>query len=66
MPGAPSLALLALEMRAWPELGLFFASWPLLLAQKHGDGHAVLVLPPFGATDAYTSPLRVMLCHWSR
>ena len=61
VPGAPSLALLALEMRAWPELGLYFASWPLLLAQRHGDGHAVLVLPPFGATDAYTSPMRVLL-----
>ncbi len=60
-PGAPSLALLALEVRAWPELALYFASWPLLLAQKHGDGHSVLVLPPFGATDAYTSPLRVAL-----
>jgi hypothetical protein len=61
VPGAPSLALLALEMRAWPELGLFFASWPLLLAQKRGDGHAVLVLPPLGATDAATSPMRVLL-----
>lgn len=61
VPGAPSLALLALEMRAWPELGLFLASWPLLLAQRHGDGHSVLVLPPFGATDAYTSPMRVLL-----
>lgn len=59
--GAPSLALLALEMRAWPELGLFLAAWPLLLAQPRGDGHAVLVLPPFGATDASTSPLRVVL-----
>jgi len=58
---APSLALLALEMRAWPELALFFASWPLLLAQSRGDGHSVLVLPPFGATDMSTSPLRVML-----
>ena len=60
-PGAPSLALLALEMRAWPELGLYFASWPLLLAQRRGDGHSVLVLPPFGTTDAYTSPLRIAL-----
>ena len=59
--GAPSLALLALEMRAWPELGLFLASWPLWLAQPRGDGHPVLVLPPFGATDAYTSPLRAVL-----
>jgi hypothetical protein len=60
-PGAPSLALLALEMRAWPELALYFASWPLLLAQPRGDGHCVLVLPPFGATDAATTPLRVAL-----
>jgi len=61
VPGAPSLALLALEVRAWPELALYFASWPLLLAQPRGDGHSVLVLPPFGATDASTSPLRVAL-----
>jgi pimeloyl-ACP methyl ester carboxylesterase len=61
VPGAPSLALLALEMRAWPELALYFASWPLLFAQRHGDGHSVLVLPPFGATDAYTGPMRVLL-----
>jgi pimeloyl-ACP methyl ester carboxylesterase len=59
--GAPSLALLALEMRAWPELALFFASWPVLLAQPRGDGHPVVVLPPFGASDAYTSPLRAAL-----
>ena len=44
-----------------PSSRLYFASWPLLLAQQHGDGHSVLVLPPFGATDAYTSPLRVAL-----
>jgi len=61
LAGAPSLALLALEMRAWPELALFFASTPLLLAQRRGDGHPVLVLPPFGATDASTGPLRAML-----
>ena len=60
-PGAPSLALLALEMRAWPELGFFFASWPLLVARPRGDGHAVLVLPPLGATDAATTPMRVVL-----
>ena len=59
--GAPSLALLALEMRAWPELALFFAAWPILLTQPRGDGHPVLVLPPFGATDAYTSPLRAVV-----
>jgi pimeloyl-ACP methyl ester carboxylesterase len=61
VPGAPSLALLALEMRAWPELALYFASWPLLLAQPRGDGHTVLVLPPFGANDASTSPMRAAL-----
>jgi pimeloyl-ACP methyl ester carboxylesterase len=60
-PGVPSLALLALEMRAWPELALYFATWPLLLARPRGDGHAVFVLPPFGATDAATSPLRAVL-----
>ena len=41
-----------------PSSALFLASWPLLLAQPRGDGHPVLVLPPFGANDADTSPLR--------
>ena len=59
--GAPSLALLALEVRAWPEFALYLASWPLLLAHPRGDGHTVLVLPPLGATDAATTPLRVAL-----
>jgi pimeloyl-ACP methyl ester carboxylesterase len=48
-------------MRAWPELALYFASWPLLLTLPRGDGHSVLVLPPFGASDAATSPMRVTL-----
>jgi pimeloyl-ACP methyl ester carboxylesterase len=59
--GAPSLALLALELRAWPELALCLASWPLLLSRPRGDGQPVLVLPPLGANDAGTTPLRTYL-----
>jgi pimeloyl-ACP methyl ester carboxylesterase len=59
--GAPSLALLALELRAWPEFALCLASWPLLLTRPRGDGHPVLVLPPLGANDASTTPLRTYL-----
>jgi pimeloyl-ACP methyl ester carboxylesterase len=59
--GAPSLALLALELRAWPEFVLCLASWPLLLTRPRGDGQPVLVLPPLGASDASTTPLRTYL-----
>ena len=39
MAGAPSLALLALELRAWPEFALCLATWPLLLwVQKRVGG----------------------------
>ena len=61
MAGAPSLALLALELRAWPEFALCLATWPLLLTRPRGDGHPVLVLPPLGANDTGTTPLRTYL-----
>jgi pimeloyl-ACP methyl ester carboxylesterase len=59
--GAPSLALLALELRAWPEFALCLASWPLLMTRPRGDRHPVLVLPPLGANDTGTTPLRTYL-----
>ena len=59
--GAPSLALLVLELRAWPELGLCLASWPLLLTRPRGDGHPVLVLPGWLANDRSTWALRRFL-----
>ena len=56
---APSARLLLLEARAAQELALS----PLRLRGLHrdlprGDGHAVLVVPGFGAGDAATRPLR--------
>ena len=60
--GAPSLALLALELRPWPRLALFLASWPLWLAQP-----AARAAIPSSCSHrsvrptAYTSPLRAVL-----
>jgi pimeloyl-ACP methyl ester carboxylesterase len=59
---APSARLLMLEARAAHELALA----PLRLRRLHrelpaGDGHAVLVIPGFGAGDAATAPLRRVL-----
>jgi alpha/beta hydrolase fold len=58
---APSAALLALEVRSAPEFAAFLASWPLLSLTPRGDGHTVLVLPPFAVSDTYTQPLRSLL-----
>ena len=53
---------LALEARAGAELASFaFLAGPLLAAAGRGDGHAVLVLPGLGGTDASTAPLRWLL-----
>jgi pimeloyl-ACP methyl ester carboxylesterase len=57
----PSLALLALEGRAVAELGAFVQALPLLHMAARGDGHPVLVLPGFSASDASTVPLRGFL-----
>src|SRR3954454_7123379 len=55
-------ALLALEApRAAGEFGLFAATSPLLSRSPRGDGHTVLVLPGFGATDVSTRTLRRFL-----
>ena len=37
-------------------------AWPFLSMAPRGDGHTVLVLPPFGVSDRYTQPLRSLLC----
>ena len=57
----PSRLLLALEWRAFWELGAFFASIPVLRMMPRGDGHAVLVLPGLMADDASTRLLREFL-----
>ena len=59
----PSLFLLLAEMRASLEFGLTLASAPALLAARRGDGHPVLVLPGFLASDASTGLLRAYLSH---
>ena len=53
----PSQLLLALELRAFWELQVFFATYPLLRRAPRGDGHPVLVLPGLAASD--TSTLKV-------
>ena len=58
----PSPMRLALEL---PRAGLDAAGlasvWPLLLRAPRGDGHPVLVLPGFGASDLSTRVLRGFL-----
>jgi pimeloyl-ACP methyl ester carboxylesterase len=54
----PSPWLLLLEGRAMAEYGALLLSWARLGRLPRGDGHAVLVLPGFGATDRSTEPLR--------
>lgn len=55
---APSKLLLLSEGRALLEFGLGVAALPALLSAKRGDGHPVLVLPGFLASDRSTEPLR--------
>lgn len=58
----PPHHLLALaEGRAVFELAAFYASRHLLAMLPRGDGHPVLVLPGFLASDASTRPLRRLL-----
>jgi pimeloyl-ACP methyl ester carboxylesterase len=57
----PSQLLLALELRAFWELQVFFATYPLLRRAPRGDGHPVLVLPGLAASDTSTRPLRTYL-----
>lgn len=57
-PTPPSPLLLMLEGRALAEYGALLLSWPLLNVLPRGDGHAVWVLPGFGASDLSTQPLR--------
>ncbi|WP_250474940.1 alpha/beta hydrolase [Caballeronia sp. GAFFF1] len=57
----PSRFLLMLESRAICELGAFYAAVPFLQFAPTGDGHPVLVLPGFGASDFSTRLLRMFL-----
>ena len=58
---APNRLLMLAEGRALFELAAFFATRPLLSALPKGDGHPVLVLPGFLASDSSTAPLRGLL-----
>jgi pimeloyl-ACP methyl ester carboxylesterase len=58
----PSRLWRDLEMpRAMSELAAFYASRPMGWFAPRGDGHGVLVLPGFMASDASTRPLRGFL-----
>ena len=57
----PSRLLLAMEGRAFLEMGAYFLAYPLLRTAPHGDGHPVLVLPGLAATDKSTELLRSYL-----
>ena len=58
---APSKLLLLLEGRALGELATTLALRPLLRRLERGDGHPVLLLPGFMASDFSTRPLRRFL-----
>lgn len=58
---APSRLMLLAETRALAELAAFYATFPLLAGLPRGDGHPVLVLPGFLASDNSTKPLRRLL-----
>ena len=57
----PSTLLLLLEGRAFGEYAAFVLSAPFLGRLPRGDGHPVLVLPGFMASDFSTRPLRRLL-----
>jgi pimeloyl-ACP methyl ester carboxylesterase len=51
-----------LEGRALLEMGLFTACLPLLQRTPRGDGHPVLLVPGFTASDATLVGLSIFLC----
>ncbi len=57
----PSFFKLALEMRTVFEAGSFALSYPLVQTTPKGDGHPVLVVPGFLASDFSTKLLRTFL-----
>ncbi|APV51895.1 alpha/beta hydrolase [Betaproteobacteria bacterium GR16-43] len=58
---APGPMLLALEGRAFWEVGATLATLPWLRRAASGDGHPVIVYPGLVATDMSTLPLRMFL-----
>jgi len=57
----PGAVLLALEGRAFWELGATIAAYPVLRQAPRGDGHPVVVFPGLAASDITTVPLRGFL-----
>jgi hypothetical protein len=57
----PSRRLLLGERRAVYEFGALLGAYPLLRRLPSGDGHPVLILPGFVASDVSTVPLRTFL-----
>ena len=58
----PSKLLLLLEGgRAMGEYAAFVMSWPFMASLPRGDGHPVMVIPGFGASDGSTQPMRRLL-----
>jgi hypothetical protein len=57
----PSTLLLLLEGRAFGEYASLVLSWPFVHRLPRGDGHPVMVLPGFMASDRSTRPLRRVL-----
>ena len=57
----PSLRHMLREYRALHELGAYYVARPLLSLAPSGDGHPVMVLPGFLASDWSTAPLRAYL-----
>lgn len=58
---APMPLMLALEARALGAPFLALAASPLLARAPRGDGHPVVVIPPFGAADQFTVGLRTFI-----
>src|SRR5215212_9160852 len=58
---APMPLMLALEARAVGAPLLALAASPLLARAPKGDGHPVVVIPPFGAADQFTVGLRAFI-----
>lgn len=58
---APPVHLLLKEMRVLTEVPLFLMRTISVAGLPRGDGHAVMVLPGFGADDVITLPLRSAL-----
>lgn len=61
LPRPPHRVWTLSEGRAMLELGAFYASRPFLMTLPHGDGHAVMTLPGFLATNNSTVPMRGLL-----